>query len=110
MPTGDSRTGLPFLLNKVEEPTYIRVWLRVDQKAVDDFEAVALDIAFPLTGYDASQPVFLVLHGLNGGSSEEYVRDFVLRQIMRNSTVAVMVARGLMDTPIRGWNIFHGGK
>ena len=44
----------------------------------------------------------MVLHGLNGGSHEEYVRDLAIRRTAEGSTVVVMVARGLMDLPIRG--------
>jgi predicted alpha/beta-fold hydrolase len=52
----------------------------------------------------------LVLHGLNGGSHEEFVKDFVNLRTAEGSTVAVMVARGLQDLPIRGWNVFHGAR
>lgn len=106
MPTGDSRTGLPFLLNRVPEPLWTRLWLPVDNEE----EVVALDIAFPVDGYDPSKPVYLLLHGLNGGSSEEYVKDFTQRRVVEKSTVVVMVARGLQELPIRGWNIFHGAR
>lgn len=33
-------------------------------------EAVALDVALPKTGLDPAKPFYIVLHGLNGGSSE----------------------------------------
>jgi len=94
MPTGDSRTGLPFLLSKVGPPDWQRVWL-----PLADGEVVALDIAFPVRqqGHSTTQPIYLVLHGLNGGSKEQYVRDFAKRRIQEGSTVAVMVARGLME-------------
>jgi hypothetical protein len=106
MPSGDSRTGLPFLLNgKTPSPTWTRVWL-----PVLDGEVVALDIAFPETGHDASKPVYMILHGLNGGSDEEYVKDFTWRRTQEGSTIVVMVARGLMDLPIRGWDVFHGAR
>ncbi|GKY92883.1 hypothetical protein MPSEU_000257400 [Mayamaea pseudoterrestris] len=106
MPTGDSRTGLPFLLNHVDSPSWTRVWLSIS----DDDEVVAIDIHFPNGRHDTIQPLFLVLHGLNGGSQEEYVKDFTHRQAMENATVAVMVARGLMDLPVRGMNLFHGAR
>lgn len=107
MPTGDARTGLPFLLNSVKSPSWIRVWLPI----VDDGEVVALDIHFPKGQHNANQPLYLILHGLNGGSQEEYVKDFTNRRdILENATVAVMVARGLMDLPIRGMNLFHGAR
>jgi predicted alpha/beta-fold hydrolase len=53
----------------------------------------------------------MVLHGLNGGSDEEYVKDFTMRRADQDgATVIVMVARGLMDLPIRGMNVFHGAR
>lgn len=107
MPTGDARTGLPFLLNKgVPDPTWTRLWLQVKS----DQEVVALDFSFPPSGHDTSKPLYLVLHGLNGGTQEEYVKDFALRRTAEGSTVVVMVARGLMDLPVRGWNLFHGAR
>ena len=107
MPTGDSRTGLPFLFNFVESPSWTRVWLPV----AEDDEVVALDIHFPHARHNPDQPMYLVLHGLNGGSQEEYVKDFThRRQSMENATVVVMVARGLMDLPVRGMNLFHGAR
>jgi len=133
MPTGDARTGLPFLLHRTPTPTYTRVWLPVQSEENNDIDAssnnsnsnddddddddgieefVALDISFPMTGYDRTKPLYLVLHGLNGGSTEEYVQDFVHRQTSQphDATVVVMVARGLMDTPVRGWHNFHGAR
>lgn len=106
MPTGDSRTGFPFLLNKIKEsPTYQRLWLETV-----DHEYVALDVALPVAGHSSEKPLYLVLHGLNGGSHEEYVMEFTHRRLQEGSTVVVLVARGLMDLPIKGWNIFHGAR
>jgi hypothetical protein len=107
MPSGDARTGLPYFLNYVPQPPYTRVWLPVD----GGDEAVALDVMFPpATGHDTTRPLYLVLHGLSGGSLEDYVEDFVWRRTAEGSTVAVMVARGLMDLPVRGWRGFHGAR
>ena len=102
--TGDSRTGIPFLLNPtVQMPSYHRLWVPSRE---DPIEAVALDIAFPFEGEAAihrtDKTFYLVLHGLNGGSNEEYVKEFVNRQVAQGCTVAVMIARGLMGTPIIG--------
>jgi hypothetical protein len=97
LPTGDSRTGIPFLVNSVTAPTWTRVWV-----PTHDDEAVALDFSFPSTGYDETRPLFLILHGLNGGSGEGYVMDFANRRNEEGSTVVVMVARGLMDLPVKG--------
>lgn len=105
MPTGDSRTGLPFLLHSVSNPSWTRVWV-----PTTDGEVVALDFTFPSIGYDASKPLYMMLHGLNGGSEEDYVMDFANRRTLEGSTVVVMVARGLMDLPVKGWNVFHGAR
>jgi hypothetical protein len=93
MPTGDSRTGLPFLLNQVSMPHWNRMFL-----SVDDGEVLALDMAFPTMGHDPKEPLYMVLHGLNGGSQEEYVRDFTERRVQEGSTVVVMVARGYVES------------
>jgi hypothetical protein len=120
MPTGDSRTGLPFLLNRVDAaaaPVWTRVWLPVD----DGAEVVAIDISFPPEtetesggggggGHSSEKPLYMILHGLNGGSQEEYVKDFAKLRNAEGSTVCVMVARGLMDLPVRGWDLFHGAR
>jgi predicted alpha/beta-fold hydrolase len=85
-------------VNHLPNPEWKRLFLDVD-----DDEYVALDISFPPTGHNKQNPVYLILHGLNGGSNEEYVRDFTIRRNSENSTVVVMVARGLMDLPIKGY-------
>eukprot|EP00592_Proboscia_alata_P007191 CAMPEP_0194360064 /NCGR_PEP_ID=MMETSP0174-20130528/7375_1 /TAXON_ID=216777 /ORGANISM="Proboscia alata, Strain PI-D3" /LENGTH=656 /DNA_ID=CAMNT_0039131343 /DNA_START=324 /DNA_END=2294 /DNA_ORIENTATION=+ len=104
--TGDSRTGIPFLIHSTPPNQHYRVWV-----PVEDDEAVALDIAFPPTGeFDPTKPVYLILHGLNGGSNEEYVREFVTSRLSRGSTVAIMITRGLMNTPVFGNNVFHGAR
>lgn len=106
MPTGDARTGLPFLINrKLPDPSWIRLWLQVE-----DGEVVALDISSPKSGHDPSKTVYFLLHGLNGGSSEHFVVEFTRDRNEEGHTVVVMVARGLMDLPVRGWNVFHGAR
>ena len=105
--TGDSLTGIPFLVNSSPEQHYYRVWVQIP----NEDEAVALDIAFPPNGiHSYTKPVVLVLHGLNGGSHEEYVREFVSARTHEGHTCVVMIARGIMDTPVAGWNVFHGGN
>ena len=126
MPTGDSRTGLPFILNKYsidDEPDWVRVFLEVNGNDDDDHddhdddesnkEYIAIDISFPSNnnvGHDWTKPIYFVLHGLHGGTNEEYIRDLTIRRNKEGSTVIVMIARGLMDTPIKGWNVFHGAR
>ena len=50
-----------------------------------------------------------MLHGLNGGSDEPYVRDLAQAAHQRGSVCACLVARGLMATPVRA-SLFHGGR
>ena len=110
--TGDQRTGIPFLIHAVPEQEYVRVWVRNPS----DGEYLALDVAFPFAEggevfrHNATAPVYLVLHGLNGGSHEEYVKDLVRRRRAEGSTVVVLIARGMMDTAMTGWNVFHGAR
>lgn len=115
--TGDQRTGIPFLVNAVEDQQYIRVYVTNPF----DGEHIALDIAFSYDAFnygakkmklvhDSTKPVYLVLHGLNGGSHEEYVKELVKRRRAEGSTVVVMIARGMMDTSMEGWNVFHGAR
>ncbi len=118
---GDMRTGIPFVLNDVEDQEYVRVWAR----NAYDGEHLALDVAFPYSSsssadhrgsgsdddddagetisyendeeggrrrrrrsidgddacgaqimtfvHDIAKPVYLLLHGLNGGSHEQYM-------------------------------------
>ncbi len=98
--TGDARTGLPYLMNHPKAPNFHRVWL----DTIDN-EYVALDIAFPRGGHNTSNPLYLILHGLNGGSKEGYVLDLAASRTNAGSTVVVLVARGLMNTPIQGWTV-----
>ena len=91
--SGDILTLMPFLLfkgSKGGKVPYQRFWVRAPSapapdgdegpaKAVtgtEEDEAVALDIVFPKEGYQKDKPTFLILHGLNGGSTE---REFFLR-------------------------------
>ena len=56
---------------------------------------------------DDDKCIYLILHGINGDSNEGYVVDFVRRQVSEGNVVAVMVTRGLMDSPILGDNLLH---
>jgi len=87
-------------------PVFHRVWLpSVDQ------EYIGLDVAFPTVGgHDEEKPIYLVLHGLNGGSKEGYVIDFCHERNEEGSTCVVMIARGLADTPIQGWTVSTHSK
>jgi predicted alpha/beta-fold hydrolase len=105
MYTGDARTGLPFFFNRVPKTKFTRVFLPVQEG-----EVLALDLSFPASGHDPTRPIYMVLHGINGGSKEDYVRDLVFRRTKENSTVVVMVSRGLMDTPLQGLEMFHGAR
>ena len=67
-----------------------------------------MDVARP----DAPKPgapVVLVLHGLNGGSAEAYVQDLVTHVTAKGGVACVLVARGLMATPVRD-DLFHGAR
>jgi predicted alpha/beta-fold hydrolase len=120
---GEWQTIIPFAMYSFEPYKYLRVWVRtIDAHGPSDRgrrraepasgskEAVAVDWAFPLDGYNAKKTVYLVLHGLNGGSKEEYVLDFVNLATTRGHTVAIMIARGLSNTPIINDSFFNGAR
>jgi abhydrolase domain-containing protein 1/3 len=73
-----------------------------------DGEHLAIDIAFP-AGNSAKGIVF-VLHGLNGGSGEPFICDFVSRCTSEGMIAIVMIARGLMGTSVYSGQMFHGGR
>ncbi|KAL7553012.1 hypothetical protein ACHAWF_016257 [Thalassiosira exigua] len=102
MITGDTRTGLPFMVNKIPKLNFVRRWVPLHEEE----EAVILDIALPEI-VDNDTKVYLVLHGINGDSNEGYVVDFASRQVSEGNIVAVMVTRGLGDSPIVNGNILH---
>mmetsp|Transcript_17008 Transcript_17008/g.38835 ORF Transcript_17008/g.38835 Transcript_17008/m.38835 type:complete len:538 (-) Transcript_17008:47-1660(-) len=132
--SGDLLTLGPFLLfkgSKGGRVGYKRYWVKVpsapapdgdgpskkppspgskDEQETDGGEAVALDIVFPESGYQPDKPFFLVMHGLNGGSTEPYVLDLARRAPKEGHTVAVMINRGLMKTPVQGPDTFHGAR
>lgn len=91
-------TGLSFLINHVNISNKKRMYVNRPYA----HEIITLDIAFPVVGgCILYEPVYIILHGLNGGS-----RYFVWRCLSDNS----MIARKLINLPIRGWNTFHGAQ
>mmetsp|Transcript_31647 Transcript_31647/g.38752 ORF Transcript_31647/g.38752 Transcript_31647/m.38752 type:complete len:664 (-) Transcript_31647:222-2213(-) len=109
--TGDTRTLVPFFAYKLSDYPYIRRWLPVSDHP-NETEAIALDIGFPPDGkHRISKPIYFVLHGVTGGSQDEFVKDFCYRETQNNHTVIVMITRGLMQTPIKnGESLFHFGR
>lgn len=120
--SGDLRTLVPFLAFEVRHVDLDRWWLRVPcspslttnvkdrATGAEDDEACALDVAWP-PDIRGDGPTFLVLHGLNGGSDEKYVRDFLKTVNRQGSVAAVLIARGCMSTPVRGTRaIFSGAR
>eukprot|EP00123_Amoebidium_parasiticum_P020611 comp5352_c0_seq1/m.1331 comp5352_c0_seq1/g.1331 ORF comp5352_c0_seq1/g.1331 comp5352_c0_seq1/m.1331 type:complete len:489 (-) comp5352_c0_seq1:92-1558(-) len=105
--TGDLLTLYPFAAFNASLPdiNYVRRWFETD-----DGEYVALDWVFPEGGFNKEKPVLVILHGLNGGSREGYCMDLVERAVQQGYTVVVMIARGLMQTPIRNGKLFHGAR
>eukprot|EP00593_Proboscia_inermis_P013551 CAMPEP_0171324138 /NCGR_PEP_ID=MMETSP0816-20121228/115998_1 /TAXON_ID=420281 /ORGANISM="Proboscia inermis, Strain CCAP1064/1" /LENGTH=456 /DNA_ID=CAMNT_0011822993 /DNA_START=356 /DNA_END=1726 /DNA_ORIENTATION=- len=130
--SGDWLTLLPFLWfkgSKGARVNYERYWIKVPEAIAPDGndgplrgwskphrtkdekeEAVALDIAFPPSGTDPTKPMLLILHGLNGGSTEPYVLDLVRRANAANMTAVVLIARGLSKTPLQGEELFTGAR
>ena len=98
--SGDARTLAPFALASPFSPPveWRRRWVETT-----DGEAVAVDCV-AREGRD----IYLLLHGLNGGSNEGYVKDFA--HSTREATVCVMIGRGMMATPILSGKMFNGAR
>ncbi len=105
--TGDTRTALPFLLSEASAPEggWTRRWV-----PVEDGEHVAVDCAGLEASNNHSPTFFLILHGLNGGSDEEYVKDFTNTALEKGDVSCVLIARGLMGTPVVNGKMFHGAR
>ncbi|KAJ1453438.1 Alpha/Beta hydrolase protein [Pelagophyceae sp. CCMP2097] len=118
--TGDVCTLAPFLLFGERKVRFVRSWISVanspapdgpngfkrSPNGVDD-EACALDVS---EVDQANELFYLVLHGLNGGSGEPFIQDFVSDVNARGSSCAVLIARGLMGTNVRGAELFNGAR
>lgn len=108
---GDLQTLLPFLAYRSAPPAYSRFWCEAHEPGCARSELLALDVALPPGGFDRRRPVALICHGLNGGSAEAYVCDYVAHATReRGWTCVVMVARGLGGTPVRSGRLFHGAR
>ena len=123
LPHGDLRTLYPFIaFARPPAVNYQRVWFRApawgDSAPADgqsrtstcEEEVLALDVALPDGGHDPAKPLFVVLHGLNGGSAEPYVLDFVAASLGRGCTCVVMIARGLGGTRLVSGVPFNGAR
>lgn len=73
---------------------------------------VGLDWALPAAeGATPETPVLVVLHGLNGGSMENYVRHFIRRaEAALHCRTVVMIARGLGGVPLATWRPYNAGR
>ena len=132
---GDLHTIFPFLVYPTVSSgiTYERIWFHApamgdgagsgysvrtgtaQRVAVDDSErppeCCALDWAFPEGGFNERRPVAVVLHGLNGGSAEPLVMDFVHHATERLGwTCVVMIARGLAGVGNTSGVPFNGAR
>jgi predicted alpha/beta-fold hydrolase len=110
--SGDAAVAAPFFPivgNKSIEPKGeslydFRMWVTSDDLLNPDFknmnelkESVAVDWKFPRKGknIDSDTKLVVLLHGLNGDSGEEYVRDFVVKATAGNCACVVVNARGM---------------
>lgn len=113
---GDMQTLVPYIFHAPPLVAYTRLWLEAPavgdrgNDAAQKREVLAHDWAFPEGGHDAAQPIAIVLHGLNGGSAEPLVMDFVSAATARGWTCVVLNARGLGGTELSSAYPFHGAR
>ncbi|KAL3805642.1 hypothetical protein HJC23_005886 [Cyclotella cryptica] len=118
---GDQRTGIPFLVNKVEEQEYVRVYV---QNPFDK-EYLALDIAFPFQitrekGKEWTKTIYKIHDPLYITSINQFILSYMdstvdLTKNMSKTLYLVVDPRaapslGMMDTTMIGWNVFHGAR
>ena len=117
------QTLVPYIFHSPPRVAYNRLWL--EAPAIGDrgsgahvqmkdasrrCEVLAHDWAFPEGGHDPALPLAIVLHGLNGGSAEPLVMDFVSAALSRGWTCVVLNARGLGGTELSSEYPFHGAR
>ena len=88
-------TVIPFFAYYTKPPPYYRLWL-----SSHDGESLYVDWLMPPSGRITS--VCLVLHGVNGDSDANYVKDFAVRMADRGVAVGCMVNRGMGDSIVSG--------
>lgn len=129
---GDMQTLVPYITYPSPHVAFTRLWFkapavgnrgRVEENAggapacktaptrsMPEYEVLAHDWALPDGGHDPSKPLAVVLHGLNGGSAEPLVMDFVAAATRRGWTCVVLNARGLGGTELSSAHPFHGAR
>ena len=119
---GDMLTLVPYILYGAPRVRFTRLFFTAPavgdrgsgedgKKAPSDArEVLAHDWAFPEGGHCPSTPLAIVLHGLNGGSNEPLVQDFVKAATARRWTCVVLNARGLGGTQLTSGQPFHGAR
>eukprot|EP00520_Triparma_pacifica_P002090 CAMPEP_0118646012 /NCGR_PEP_ID=MMETSP0785-20121206/7815_1 /TAXON_ID=91992 /ORGANISM="Bolidomonas pacifica, Strain CCMP 1866" /LENGTH=288 /DNA_ID=CAMNT_0006537949 /DNA_START=420 /DNA_END=1282 /DNA_ORIENTATION=- len=92
--TGDTRTLAPFVGNAglLKDVNYTRTWVNV---GVSGSTKLHSEGPSPYVAVDCvdrgEKDTVLILHGLNGGSNEDYVRDFVSGTSGEGFNVCVMI-------------------
>ncbi|KAF4666541.1 Phospholipase abhd3 [Perkinsus chesapeaki] len=92
---GHWATAILFLTTTKPSLSPCRRWMMTSDK-----QSIALDWFMPPT--DDVEGVLLVLHGLNGSSTEQYLTDLYHTALPHGYAICCMIARGLGGTPIVG--------
>lgn len=119
---GDMQTLVPYIFHSSPRVKYTRLWFeaaalgdrgsgeQLKDESTRKREVLAHDWAFPESGHDPTKPLAIVLHGLNGGSAEPLVMDFVASATASGWTCVVLNARGLGGTELTAGYPFHGAR
>ena len=87
-------TILPFFLFNPPRPNYERQWIQAS-----DGQPIYLDWLLPTENV---RGIVIMLHGVNGGTDANYVKDVSVRLAGRGFAVACMINRGLGDAFVEG--------
>ncbi|KAF4666540.1 Phospholipase abhd3 [Perkinsus chesapeaki] len=94
---GHFATAFPFITVKLRPLQLDRRWIMTNDGEVS--QSIALDWQLPKKHVKG---IFLVLHGLNGGSKARYVQDLYIRAVEEGYAVCCMINRGACGTPVEG--------
>lgn len=77
--------------------------------AISDGGQAAVDWTPGTEKLPSTAPVFLLLHGMNGGSNEGYSRWIMLNAVAKGYRAGVLISRGCCGLRLTTWRLYNAG-